>query len=205
MKHARRHPAHPNAHSHFFNRSRKMCRARYRRGKLDLVVAGFVQNVEILAETLVLRRLDASTKRLSASSATCIIARVRWLKTIVTMLLLAVWLPGSSHSLLESLELIHQHHGEPDSSSQDADDHDVADGICRIESDRVQAPQRELSASLLPLGWTDSSLTVTALFQASLSLPTGLAPPGTAPPQLSHCWQFSFRAALPVRAPSFAS
>ena len=34
---------------------------------------------------------------------------------------------------------------------------------------------------------------------------SGLSPPGSAPPELSHRWQFSFRAALPVRAPSSVS
>jgi hypothetical protein len=33
----------------------------------------------------------------------------------------------------------------------------------------------------------------------------GLAPPGTAPPELSTSWQFLLRASLPVRAPSFVS
>lgn len=127
------------------------------------------------------------------------------LKTIVTMLLVAVWLPESSHALLESLELIHQQHGQADSSSQGGDSHEAADGNCRVESNHVQVPQPELSGSLLPWELADYSLSVAALIETSLTLPSGLAPPGTAPPQLSHCWQFSFRTALPARAPSLIS
>lgn len=121
------------------------------------------------------------------------------------MLLVAVWLPESSHALLESLELIHQHHGQADSSSRGGDNHEAADGNCRVESNHVQVPQPVLSGPLLPRESADYPLPVAAFIEDLLTLPNGPAPPGAAPPELSHCWQFFFRTALPARAPSLIS
>ncbi len=123
------------------------------------------------------------------------------------MLLVAVWLPGSSHALLQYAGLIHELHVDHDadaagSHEHDADDHDVADGICVLSSAQVNVPMPEADASPLLLGLF--GLERGSEFNVELSA-SGLAPPGTAPPQLSHSWQFSFRTALPPRAPSFVS
>jgi hypothetical protein len=130
------------------------------------------------------------------------IAGVQWSKTVVTILLLALWLPATSHTLLEQAGWIHTAHAgdAPDSDN----DHDAADGICRFASTHVQVPQPEMCAGPL-LGSLDFSLTLAALFEASLALPSGPAPPGTAPPELAPSWQFSFRASLPPRAPALIS
>lgn len=131
------------------------------------------------------------------------LAGVKWFKTIVTMLLLAGWLPATSHALLEQVGWIHTAHADAHDDS-DADNHDAADGFCRVASTDVQVPQPELSGGLW-LASVGFSLTLATLFEAELALPNGPDPPGAAPPELSHTWQFSFRASLPARAPSVIS
>lgn len=129
---------------------------------------------------------------------------MKWFKTVVTMLLLALWLPATSHALLEQAEWIHTAHTHADGDPDTDNDHDAADGICRVASTDVQVPQPELTAGLW-LGSVDFSLTLAALFELALALPNGPAPPGAAPPELSQTWQFSSRASLPPRAPSLIS
>jgi hypothetical protein len=131
---------------------------------------------------------------------------VKWFKTVVMMLLLALWLPATSHALLEQVGWIHTAHADAhDASDADNDDnHDAADGLCRVASTDVQVPPPELTGGLLLVS-ADFSLTLAALFETSLALPNGPDPPGAAPPELSHTWQFSFRASLPARAPSVIS
>ena len=128
-------------------------------------------------------------------------------QTIITALMLAVWLPASSHALLQYAGWIHQRHADHDADSSgshehDSDDHEAADGHCVLSSTHVSVPPPDAVASpfllcLLGLEWTS---------EAHVELqPSGLAPPGTAPEQLSQSWQFSFRTALPPRAPSVIS
>jgi len=135
------------------------------------------------------------------------LCRVKILRSIVAVLLTAVWLPASSHVLLEHCELIHQVHADHDADSggshgHDADNHKAADGKCALASTHVSIPPPNLVAipSLLCLLGFNSPSELHGGRQ-----PSGLAPPGTAPPQLSHRWQFSFRTALPARAPSLIS
>ncbi len=137
---------------------------------------------------------------------------VEWMRTLVALLLIASWLPASSHVHLQHFGLIHQihedhhHHehgdGEPGHHEHGADNHAAADGECLVSS----------GSSALDLPWAGSAQLgfdfVPAL--SALGLPTereaaGLAPPCTGPPGFSRSWQFLLRAALPVRAPSFAS
>ena len=125
----------------------------------------------------------------------------------MTVVLVAFWLPGSSHTLLESAGLIHQRHADHDEDSSgshehNADDHDAADGHCLLSSSDISVPVPDTVPTpflvcLFGLEW-DWRLHV-------VCHPSGLAPPGTAPPQLSHRWQFDFRTALSPRAPSLIS
>jgi len=129
------------------------------------------------------------------------------LRAIVSLLLAAFWLPASSHPLLEYAGVIHEHHADHDSDSpgsheHNSDNHEAADGKCALSSTQVRVPVPDAVA--FPM------LICSAGFDWASEpdvepQPSGLAPPGTAPPQYAHCWHFSFRTALPARAPSLIS
>lgn len=123
------------------------------------------------------------------------------------MLLVAFWLPASSHALLEYVGLIHEHHDDHDGESSgshehDADNHDAADGKYAPSTTLVKVPLPDAVTS--PLLFCAPGLICSSELHIEQQ-PSGLAPPGTAPPFLASGWQFLFRTALPARAPSFAS
>lgn len=129
------------------------------------------------------------------------------------MLVVAVWLPASSHGLLQYAGFIHEVHEHDDhadsheadssgSHEHDADNHDAADGRCLASGGKVQMPTPTFV--MLP-GWLAVPVAASLMDANRTALHSGLSPPGTAPPELSPRWQFSFRAALPARAPSFVS
>lgn len=136
-----------------------------------------------------------------------ILQGVRRVRNIVALVLLAFWPAMTSHPLLQHLGLIHQVHEDHDSSGDshehDADNHAFADGDYLLGSKDVSVWKPVASAAVLPFA-TAILLSMETLARREV-FNSGPAPPGTAPPELSHRWQFSFRAALPVRAPSFAS
>jgi hypothetical protein len=124
-------------------------------------------------------------------------------KPFVAMLLLALFALASSHPLLQGLGLIHQHsehHSDSSDSHSDSDrNHDAADGLCRVDSHRNEV--QKFSGAIL------HCLIFVAVY---LDCDVGFKEPRFAnsiapPPELVTTWQFSSRAALPVRAPSFAS
>ena len=116
-----------------------------------------------------------------------------WVK-LSALLLIALWLPASSHEWLESSGFIHStEHGDQDVP------HEAADGYCQLGQGRLFLKVPVLSAQ----PW----LTVIADAIFALPLPEPLLAnarlyPSTAPPELAKTWQFSQRTALPSRAPS---
>jgi len=60
---------------------------------------------------------------------------VRVLKTVTVLLMLAFWVPATSHTLLESAGVIHTE------DSQHDGDHDAAEGLCVNATTHVAAPQ----------------------------------------------------------------
>lgn len=128
----------------------------------------------------------------------------------MALLLVAFWLPASSHALLEYAGVIHERHADHDdhdaessgSHEHDAGNHDAADGKYAPSSTLVRVSPPDTVAS--PLLFCGPGLNWTSELHLD-PLPSGLAPPGSAPPVLRSGWQFLFRAALPARAPSFAS
>ena len=129
---------------------------------------------------------------------------MRWLKTTVTAVLLALWVPAASHALLAHAGWIHTGHADEHRASDTDNHHDAADGICRITSTEVQMPTPDLSSSQPTFALLSFTFLLFAL-EAALPAPNGPDPPGASPPELSHTWQFSFRASLPPRAPSLTS
>ena len=146
---------------------------------------------------------------------------------VVAVILVALWPVVTSHSLLSHGGLIHvvhsDHHNERDRSDahqhlyhhqhdehdhddegsheHNGDNHEFADGDYRSTS----ASKLILKPSLITL--FTAGFAISALIQQcefSMESP-GPAPPGSTPQILQQTWQFSNRAAIPVRAPSIIS
>ena len=115
------------------------------------------------------------------------------------MVMVALWLPSASHCLLEDIGWIHEDHAAAESDFG----HDAADGNCHAPISGTSLQSLGLDREILL--WNPELLAGDWCFEL---LPCNSKPdfPGTAPPaEMVHCWQFTFRAALPVRAPSFVS
>jgi hypothetical protein len=123
---------------------------------------------------------------------------VKRLKTIIALFMLAVWVPGTSHALLEAAGVIHQPHAS--SADDDYHDHDAADGFCVLPSAAAPSVKNVQLGNLLYLvapRALESVVTPTPFRY----LPSGGL--GASPPLLPKSWQFLFRTALHGRAPSF--
>jgi hypothetical protein len=125
---------------------------------------------------------------------------MRRLKRAIAWLLLALWAPASSHSLLEQGGLIHQDAPAAGTSHPWAGDHDGADGLCRWEGNDEPVAVPVLPPSPVPP--VELASPCELFLTADSTDSPGPAPPANAPPELSRSWQFAFRAALPIRAPS---
>lgn len=109
--------------------------------------------------------------------------------------MLALWMPATSHALLESAGVIHQSHADADSDGDH--DHDAADGLVLLPLS-VSAPV--MTAALVCV----LPVVVFLLPEPIETRLTQRIDSGSSPP-LANVWQFAHRAALPARAPSFAS
>lgn len=128
-------------------------------------------------------------------------------QNIVALILLAAWPVMTSHGLLQHWGVIHEvhahHDGDGGSHEHDSDSHAFADGGYVKGSSIIQV-MKPLS-SVVPIPFANAAMLALVFTVQREVRPSGPAPPGTAPPELSHTWQFSLRAALPGRAPSLAS
>lgn len=126
----------------------------------------------------------------------------RW-KPIVATLMLVLFALASSHPLLEGLGLIHQEtahaHEQPSSES----DHQLADGKVSINVNRNDT-QKSVAGNSFDLA-NILACALVLLQSDDLSDRPSVEIASSPPPELGTSWQFSFRAALPARAPSFAS
>lgn len=130
---------------------------------------------------------------------------VNRVRNMVALLMLAVWPLASAHPVLQHFGLIHVIHDDHDADSTGShehdDDHAAADGHCLLTSTTVKVPVPQAAVTpllicFLAIEWASELRDV--------QNPSGLAPPGKAPPELSQRWQFTYRTALPPRAPSIA-
>lgn len=150
------------------------------------------------------------------------------------LVLLAAWVPASSHVFLESIGIVHtlhcqesspeehpHHHGhggESETSELDGhshshseadhtdhnhpDHHDAADGRSLVTSGKY----RHIAPEFAPPVWMHIAWVVVLNLDAPCQASTAsTSPTGAGPPELLVCWQFSFRTALPARAPSLVS
>ena len=131
-------------------------------------------------------------------------AHVSRLKTIVAAVYLVLWLPLTSHCLLEGAGLMPDILRCSDTCAPDGKDQGCeADACCSLESAAYtmdcDRPVLVTSALGLLLPVLFNSIEPPAIPQNSLRFLT------VASPELPVTWQFSCRTALPPRAPSFVS
>ena len=128
--------------------------------------------------------------------------RVKRLLPLVATLMLALFAFASSHTLLEGLGLIHHEVAHSEVPANSDSNHELADGKCQFNSSRSEI--QKLSAH----GSFDLAEILALACVSQLEYLSGQASveiTSSPPPELGTSWQFSSRAALPVRAPSLAS
>jgi len=129
---------------------------------------------------------------------------VRRFRSIFFALAAFLWLPVSAHCQLENIPGLEFLQCDDDAKSENGSRKDCRDtGCCAVEKAQYKSELHRVtlpSPVLLPVALTPGFDTVTIL-PAQVSVDILEA----APPHLPRPWQFSLRAALPVRAPSLAS
>lgn len=125
-------------------------------------------------------------------------------RPIIALLMLALWLPASSHAALEAAHLIHHEpeteHSHSDSPSDSETPHEAADGFCIIPSGVLHIVKN--LQSFVSFSTPVLHLEVVCATGNPASLQVELASYGPSPPLLAKGWQFIQRTALSVRAPS---
>ncbi len=129
--------------------------------------------------------------------------QVNRLKPIVAMLMLTLFAFASSHPLLEGLGLIHQDTAQAEEPAKSGSDHELADGKSQINisRDEVQKSFADGSFNLAEI----LALACVLYQHEELSARSAIDVASSPPRELGTSWQFSSRAALPARAPSFVS
>lgn len=129
---------------------------------------------------------------------------VQRIKAMVALVLALVWLPAVSCCLIDASGLL----GKQDCCSKEHSRPAAVPGNCDKPCGALASasylPQQSQLLLIAPIG--------VPLFDAAFPLieihrPVGIGRelPATSPPETAGHWQFSFRTALPPRAPSFAS
>src|SRR5262245_32708908 len=127
--------------------------------------------------------------------------RVKWLKTVVVMAMLALWLPATNHCRLEQIPGLEFLLCVADSSSE-GDCSSDGDGCLVVESGFYKVENTKVKIGQPPL------IPVTFLTQFVLERTAPkfqLAAPAVDSLEFPKPWHFIFRAAAPPRAPSLAS
>ncbi len=121
-----------------------------------------------------------------------------WCKVMAVILAL-LWLPVTSHCLLEEAGLIHHDACCQTTLGEDhSHGHDAADGSCQVESRQIAAQKHDVLKAVVLVTF----LAAGELFSTDLPAVTSISGDGVAPPELSPTWQFVSRAAVSPRAPS---
>ncbi|MEO7298428.1 MAG: hypothetical protein ABI042_07615 [Verrucomicrobiota bacterium] len=121
---------------------------------------------------------------------------MRCVYRIAAVLMLALLVPLTSHSLLEHWEVIHQTAASGDAHD---DHHDAADGTCRVES--FDSPLSKFEQVQIPFAFIPFHCAFLENPKAQHSFDFRVNP---SPPGLAVGWQFISRTALSPRAPSIS-
>lgn len=132
------------------------------------------------------------------------VSAVLRLRQFACLLLVALWLPATSHCDFEAVGLDELFHCETDHHSANADA-DSVDACNVVENGWIKR-----ASSDVPVSPSLAKVCLGFLVAAwATPAPEAVAPIAiartVAPPELAPTWQFTTRAALPSRAPSLAS
>ena len=133
-----------------------------------------------------------------------ILTFVKLFRTLVTLLLVALWPLATSHCNLEQLAGLEflACADEPAAVAPHQDNSCETDSCASVESGFYKT---EDGSQLVPTPSLVPSAFLTAVL-AEAAQPASIRQISHfAPPDLPRVWQFSFRTALPPRAPSFVS
>lgn len=132
------------------------------------------------------------------------LSRVKGFTKSVAVLLLALWVPVTMHCALETvpgLSFLQWCCGGDEAPEQDHDCNQdscsvVESGFYKIEDNPTVTPGLALLLAFAAWDWVAGPPAESAPHFAAVSL---------APPELPRVWQFSYRTALPPRAPSLVA
>ena len=131
-------------------------------------------------------------------------ARVKILKRTIALTFAALWLPVSMHCSLETIPGFNLLDWCCDTAaSQPAKDDCSQDNCGEIEAGLYRVEDNP-TLTLKPATVLAMVFPVEAV-QLPKPTPVVFLSADSSPPELAQTWQFSHRAALPVRAPSFVS
>ncbi len=133
----------------------------------------------------------------------CNLADVKWLHSVVTLTLLALWAPVTSLCLVERAGWLADDDCCPSSAPRDQSTPRGDSPCCALASATYKLSD-ERTVVVIPVVPLVAPLAVT--LDEPLVLPPSHARfRSVAPPHLPATWQFLLRTALPPRAPSLAS
>jgi len=131
---------------------------------------------------------------------------VRYLKTIWVLALALLWVPITSHCQLESipsLTALLSCCDHEDAAAPHEDEDCEQDACASVESGDYRTPEHD--PLFVAPDFVASEIVAIVAELDLLPDESSLGILATAPPGQHHIWQFAFRTALPVRAPSLAS
>lgn len=126
---------------------------------------------------------------------------MNWLHRIVALVMLAAWMPAASLCLAECAGFVERGDCCPDESSGDANA--AAHSCCLLASGSYKSDTHP-PLVVAPYAFVTAQVP-SMILDAPPSAESVQPSPSSSPPDLPVSWQFSFRAALPPRAPSLAS
>ena len=128
-----------------------------------------------------------------------------WIKRIAVFAVLALWLPATNHCKLEQIPglaflVCCAQEDSPTHQDEDCE----TDGCATFENQLYKTETAQVVVVAAPTLLLNAILSP---FSAELCRPgtASYVPPDAAPVFLSRVWQFSYRTALPPRAPSLLS
>jgi hypothetical protein len=139
-----------------------------------------------------------SLHRAPLAASLCV---VNWLHRIVAIVMLAAWMPAASLCLAECAGVVERGDCCADESGGKPDA--AASHCCFLSSSLYKSHDSQTLVTA-----PDALATAQLPSPVSIApLPSRLAslPPALSPPDFPVTWQFTFRTALPPRAPSLAS